>query len=323
VFDKALKEVTAYPVSYENSASFCCFRLLDCATFLDENRLRIIEFPVFSPADISYAAISYPWHDLQLAEGHIPPGGSFGVVGAEHADAISIDVLRTACMAARHFGATRLWLDRLCILQRNKEDKNWQIQHMFKIYQHSDPCLILPGGLVRLASLVEPTTWIDRAWTLQEAAANLKRDSVKCVFSFTHTSAPEFAQEFHKLGYPHDFVHHLATSKRIIQYIIEPLHSAACDLLELAAGIGFATESLEMSSQGHTMEFPIHIISNPALKMLSRGMVHNRLINYQLLWMSAFVRSSSRPVDMIFSLMGLMGSSYPSRNLDRTIARKR
>ena len=158
-------------VSLDEHAVPCCFRFLDCNAFIDSDMLRIIEWPDGSLPEYSFAAISYPWRDLQIPTGTTPPEGSFSVKGAERADHISIDVLRTACIAAHCFGRSILWMDRLCILQTRKDDKNWQIQRMFQIYAHCDPCLVFPGGLVRLAGLSEPTTWIDRAWTLQEASA--------------------------------------------------------------------------------------------------------------------------------------------------------
>ncbi|PBK82123.1 hypothetical protein ARMGADRAFT_1141709 [Armillaria gallica] len=65
-----------------------------------------------------------------------------------------------------------LLLDRLCILQTRKTDKNWQIQRMYHIFGFAPTFslysnIVLPGGLVRLAGLAEPTLLADRAWTLQ------------------------------------------------------------------------------------------------------------------------------------------------------------
>lgn len=158
VFDKSLEELTTRPVDLKIRATPCRFRLLDCSAFLDSQQLCVYEFSNVSFHDLPYAAVSYPWRDLQMAKNIVPPEGSFSVMGAEHADEISIDVLRTACLAARQFGASFLWVDRLCIMQESKDDKNWQIQRMFQIYRNCDPCIVLPGGLVRLTGLSEPTT---------------------------------------------------------------------------------------------------------------------------------------------------------------------
>ncbi|ETW75173.1 hypothetical protein HETIRDRAFT_148956, partial [Heterobasidion irregulare TC 32-1] len=176
----------------------CQFRLIDCAAFLDSDVLKIVQYPSISfdsptTSMPSFAAISYPWRDLQLPSGTSVP--SFAVNGATHADPISLDVLRTACLAARKlFSCTHIWLDRLCILQTSKADKNWQIQRMYRIYSACAVCLVLPGGLVRLAGLAEPTSWADRAWTLQEALAPGK-GKIKCLFELTHSSFQDFLDE--------------------------------------------------------------------------------------------------------------------------------
>ncbi len=146
------------------------FRLVNCAAFLDFNELQIIEFldisfdapMTYDNSPPSFATVSYPWRDLQLPLGTNTP--SFYVNGAAHADNISIDDLHTACIVTRKLSScVYLWLDRLRILQTSKADKNWQIQRIYRIYSACNLCLVLPGGLVRLAGLAEPTLWADRA----------------------------------------------------------------------------------------------------------------------------------------------------------------
>ncbi len=140
------------------------FRLVNCAAFVDFKELQIIEFPDISfdapmtsdNLPPSFATVSYPWRDLQLPHGTNTP--SFSVNGATHTDNISVDVLHTACIATRKLSSCiYLWLDRLCILQTSKADENWQTQRMYRTYSACNLCLVLPGGLVRLAGLAEPT----------------------------------------------------------------------------------------------------------------------------------------------------------------------
>lgn len=313
VVEIPLTKLDGYTVSIEQTATPQRFRLLDCTAFIDSGILRVIEFFEFKPKAVRYAAISYPWRDLQLHDGNSPLEGCFKVHGAEHADAITIGVLRTACVAARYFGATLLWLDRLCIMQANKPDKTWQIEKMYSIYAHSDPCLVLPGGLVRLARLDEPTTWTDRAWTLQEAAANLRRGTIKCVFSFPHASFSDFALQLPEIDkFGPNFKSHLCNASHagLAQHIIEANNSASSDLMELFTEIYFVFQSFEIDEpelfKDYT-NFPIRIISPLSARFLSQSLVTDEIINYQYFWMSAFVRSSSRPVDMVFSIMGPMG----------------
>ncbi|KAK0234865.1 hypothetical protein EDD85DRAFT_970049 [Armillaria nabsnona] len=83
------------------------FCLVNCAALIDFNELQIIKFldisfdaPMTSyNSPPSFAAISYPWCDLQLPPGTNTP--SFSVNGTTHADNISIDVLHTTCIATR------------------------------------------------------------------------------------------------------------------------------------------------------------------------------------------------------------------------------
>ncbi|KAJ7239206.1 hypothetical protein B0H12DRAFT_1136429 [Mycena haematopus] len=273
-------------------------RLLDCNAFLDKHVLRVLEFSEFNPQALRYAAVSYPWRDLQLPDGAQPLEGCFGVHGAEHADPITVSVLRTACVAARHFGASLLWLDRLSMIQSSKEDKVWQIERMYTIYVHCNPCIVLPGGLVRLARPDEPTTWLDRAWTLQEAAASLHRDGVKCVFSFPYSHVDELRQSLGLL------------QLHIVEDILEPGNSAFCSLNELFRDINRTFSMFESMYPPEFAKdprnFPVRFISPPAARLeTTRYTNHTRC--HQYFWMSAFSRSSSRAVDMIFSIMGPLG----------------
>ncbi|KAK0471355.1 hypothetical protein IW261DRAFT_1553532 [Armillaria novae-zelandiae] len=282
-------------------------RTADCSAFLDSDELQIIEYPQRIAGDSShafesdiwssplppFAAISYPWRDLQLPSGSST--SSFSVSGATHADPISIDVLRTACLAARMFSCDYIWLDRLCILQTQKKDKNWQIQRMFSIYKACNICLVLPGGLVRLAGLDEPTTWIDRAWTLQEVVAP-GETKAKCIFSFTHPTYLDFLEE------------QCNRKTSLVQDIVEAGHSALCSLdLLLRVMWGWAEwlRCFEPTLSKQHDKFPIRIMYDPAMNLLRRAL----LPSHRDLWMSAYTRSSSRPVDMVFSLMDLLGVS--------------
>lgn len=111
------------------SLKLCRFRVLNAKQYVENQLLHVQEYSKL-PAS-KYAAFSYVWRGLGP---HPQPGSSttsFSVEGAEDADPINSDVLRTACRAALHFGCDLLWIDRLSILQTSKKDKSWQIQNMF------------------------------------------------------------------------------------------------------------------------------------------------------------------------------------------------
>ncbi|PBK65620.1 hypothetical protein ARMSODRAFT_1006487 [Armillaria solidipes] len=321
-------DVAETTINLDSLATPCHFRLVDCAAFIDLNELKIIEYPDISfdiPTAIhssppSFAAISYPWRDLQLPPGTSNP--SFSINGATHADPISIDVLRTACIAARKLSSCAyLWLDRLCILQTSKRDKNWQIQRMYRIYSACDICLVLPGGLVRLAGLAEPTSWADRAWTLQEAVAPGK-GKVKCLFKYTHASFQDFLDDECPEGAQYGF--NLRGLSEVVEIVIEVGHSAVCDMSSLCfnlwSGIGqFEFDKPDIWEQRD--KFPVRIIDPATTELLDLPleMERGRRSPFSL-WTSMYTRTSSRPVDMIFSLMDLYVSQFgPNDRVKATI----
>lgn len=288
------------------------FRFLDGNAFLDEDVLRIVDIGDTHLSDVRYAAVSYPWRDLQMPPNEAPSEGSFGVDGAQHADPISIDVLRTVCLAARIYQVSLVWIDRLCIIQDNKDDKNWQIQRMFEVYASCEVCLVVPGGLVRLAGLAETTSWADRAWTLQEAVAPSEKKELNCVFSFTHESYKDFLEEQCELmGLNAKFAEFLRKSNHNpLQHIVEPAKSAMCALSKLfhlmwGCTGAFKYHQPNLQEQEYHTRFPVRIVHTPSARLLQRAMD----LRGMHLWRAAYARSSSRSVDMIFSIMGLFNVS--------------
>lgn len=200
------------------------------------------------------------------------------------------------------------------MIQSSRPDKVWQIENMYSIYLHADPCLVFPGGLVRLAHITDPTTWIDRAWTLQEATASPKKTTVKCIYSFPHQTFSEFVNtSLHANRYSSKFIYFLntgASAKAFTQYIIEPNHSAGCDLTELISRLyaaSLAFQSMHPTLVEEPDAFPLRIISARSGRLLKMSGPRGGKISHLFYWQSAFIRSSSRPVDMVFSIMQSMG----------------
>jgi hypothetical protein len=165
---------------HEETLSPCRFRFLDVKQYLKKELIYIREFSELP--DSEYAALSYVWRGLRPQPGATSSAPNFTIQGAEDADPINSGVLHTACLAALHFKCDLLWIDRLSVIQTSKEDKTWQIRNMFRVYQLCKVCLVLPGGLAKLAGVTEVTPWIHRAWTLQESVAP---PSVQVVFHWT------------------------------------------------------------------------------------------------------------------------------------------
>jgi hypothetical protein len=159
------------------------FRFIDCSAYVLSQEIRIVE--CLTPREgssnlgtesevlkkIPYIAISYPWRGIKP---NAPPRLSFDVVlGKDQVpgDRVSLDVFHIICKTCMSLGVRYMWLDRLCIIQNSKDDrdKSWQIANMADVYSNCRLCLVAIGGLQAFAPHDEGTDWIYRSWTLQEA----------------------------------------------------------------------------------------------------------------------------------------------------------
>ncbi|RYP25810.1 hypothetical protein DL767_008269 [Monosporascus sp. MG133] len=268
------------------------FRFLDCKAYVDKKALRILDFTTLPVG--RYVAVSYVWKGLDKNDTSDDSHPGLNVKGAEDADPISAAVLRTACLASLLLECDMIWLDRLSIVQTNSSDKSWQIKNMYRIYTSCKDCLVLPGGLVRLADLAEATSWIQRAWTLQEAIAP---PQVNCVFHWpwgkavrlqAHFSMPITDIETGTSG--------MADLKSILQASLAPM----------------GMQTTEKKSRNLGVQ-PINIFTNAkgvrasVEALLGALNQKNKPVRANAIWRSALLRTSSRPVDMIFSIMGLLG----------------
>lgn len=169
------------PIDLTGDLTPCRFRCINVDSFMDFDLLLVEEG--VEPHEAPYAVVSYVWHGLPT-DTHDPDSqeywkdelGTFHVKLKEDPDSIppdpiSLDVLRHICTLCLQQSPPirRLWLDRVCIMQTHREDKAWQIRQMYDIYESSALCVVLPGGMRRLAKENEQTEWLNRGWTLQEA----------------------------------------------------------------------------------------------------------------------------------------------------------
>ncbi|KAF7376343.1 HET-domain-containing protein [Mycena sanguinolenta] len=293
-------------VDITSTATPLRYRFVDCSSLVHEHTLRVVEYDNLS--DLPYATTSYIWRGITGP----PPSsmarfGTFSVAGATDGDPISLDVLLHVARACLFDNIPLVWLDRLCIMQTNKEDKSWQIQKMYNIYASCGKCYILPGGTRRLASLEEPTMWIHRGWTLQEAVAP-KKCSV--VIQWAHPGGT-FANPHQRLG-----------TTGCIDEIV-PGESSQVPLSSLlmasvAETVEFRVRCTE-SFRGRQVDIRIRIFGSDeagrrhafalaaAMKPAGDSRDPRGVRKNTALWRSAMMRTSSRPVDMVFSIMGLFG----------------
>ncbi|THU90550.1 hypothetical protein K435DRAFT_841426 [Dendrothele bispora CBS 962.96] len=257
-------------ISIESTATPCRIRFINCHALVEEDTLGN---PIRE-------------HEEEEAERL----GYFNVLGAESGDPISIQTLRSACLAAQIYSdqIEYIWFDRPCIIQNHKEDKAWQITRMFEVYKNADVTIILPGGIQRLVGLDEETAWVHRAWTLQEALA------------------PDAALVLHRWEEEEGAVGNWKAD------------TAWCDSMGKLRWTPGTLREDETPQEIEAREWRtvenVKIIGQPGTPSLNALLDALRTLydgagssKYYSIWKCALTRTSSRPVDMVFSIMGLFG----------------
>ncbi|KAL0568601.1 hypothetical protein V5O48_013389, partial [Marasmius crinis-equi] len=283
------------------------YRFIDADAFINNHTLTIHETSAL-PLHL-YTTISYVWFGLVAEPSQLEKEGSFRVFCGLRSDGtlredggpISLKVLEHACRWASDSSSPYLWLDRLCILQTSKRDKAWQISRMYDIYADTEQSIVLPGGLQRLASVFDETSWADRAWTYQEA-----------IVTWDH--AIVLTKDWHR---PKEEQHWLVDGECHWQYL-QQLFIEGDDLLTRQLGKETAGESpcLIMGRNGKALNVLRRIVEYKVLNHLAaegEETISEQTIR-QLVLQGVAMRVSSRPVDMVFSLLGLMDVEDAFRN---------
>ena len=298
VANYATSDLTTHSYSL-SSAPLCQFRFIDFQHLLNSDSIRILAFSELPTRP--FATVSYVWKGIE------PKGKSskFKIEGIRDEYSLSIDVLKTTCIAASMSGCELLWLDKLSIRQdRDTEDGGkdnaWQVQNMHSIYKGCKLCLVNPGGLKQLASLEERTSWIERAWTLQEALAP---PSVKCLFFWTKGNAV------------------LQHNAPIIVREVVLGKAAMADMKSLLEGSLKSNLSVILDSQSRHPDnydgstyISLKILGirdgsdvHPIVALL--GALDHTLEDGRAnaIWRCTILRSAKFAEDMIYSIMGLLG----------------
>ncbi|KAI1808581.1 hypothetical protein F4811DRAFT_176510 [Daldinia bambusicola] len=303
IFSASFSSLRDSVIDLSSVATIFRHRLIDMNAFLNDRRLDIYEYPSSLTSD-RYVAVSYVWRGNPLVTDPSSPSywveelGTFNVKGAETGDPISLDVLYHVCSAALScsYSGSHLWLDRLCILQSSKKDKAWQIRRMHDIYKHSKICCILPGGIQRLVSLDEETAWIERAWTLQEALLPWR-----AIVLF-------LADE--------DRLEQLDNARKK-----NAIPSFVTEIFPGLSAYGELRPLLQLSMTGATSIFgrrraPISALYGAVVQQNTHSFIEKDM-KMQMIWFCALMRTSSRPVDMVFSIMGLIGVDLDPLQFDK------
>lgn len=277
------------------------YRLISCPDIVDAGKLVVYEYANF-PED-RFAAVSYVWR------GNIPQDGlklrTFDIPvpeGHDPGDPVGIEVLREVCLASISCGAMYLWIDRLCIMQTNNADKKWQISQMYRMYKFSDICIVIPGGIQHLVPLEEETQWIHRGWTLQEAVAPSR---VIVLFRWALGRRRVFA------GDTEDIIEEVTSLKSGQTSLSFIVNACTAGSLSIENGKGRLLMRIKLfgphtPSGSHRQD---ETVMSPNVGALARIMSPDldKDVKEYSIWQSALMRTSSRPVDMVFSIMGLFG----------------
>ena len=263
-------------------------------------KIEIHEFQSLSlPDNLDYCAVSYPWAGVKNEN---DLRGYIKVAGAEEADPIGISMLYDLSWAAWSVSRSEyIWLDRLCLMQTNKEDKQWQIERMFDIYHKCKVCIVIPGGLQRLATLEEETQWVDRAWTLQEVTAP-QVTKVSVLYN-PNSPANSILQPFRsdgKFWSDTNLVHYDYRGGRALMYMCEAIWRFTPNQPNQPNHpyrfLGF--KSSQYSAVAHFLE----------------GV---NIKQHEWIWKAAMMRTSSRPCDRIYSIMRLFGVKLNQDNWEK------
>lgn len=282
------------------------YRFISCNAFVERDTLEIYE--AVSLPHGSYSAISYVWFGLTSSQ--LEKDVCFQVYCGkrtngslrENGGPINTSVLRYACRWSIDSTLPYLWLDRLCIIQTSRCDKDWQIERMYSIYKNCEQCIVLPGGLQRLASIYEETTWVARAWTYQEAMLTWDF-AIVLTKDWRTTEARhwldegrchwQYLVEFFVLG--SGLLSNQDTTFDTVPSAV--VHTVSTEPPRLIMGTN--KESLDILER--IMEYKVYNeLTKPGEEKITDSSTR------QLVLHGVAMRASSRPVDMAFSILGLV-----------------
>ncbi|KAK7455291.1 hypothetical protein VKT23_011164 [Stygiomarasmius scandens] len=300
IYESSLASLTNTTVDISFAATPGRYRLINCARYIEEGVLCIEEFTDLSTT--TYSAISYLWRGNPIDPSRTDESsGAFSVKGAEDGDPVNIEVLSHACTASLLESADYLWLDRLCIIQTNRDDKAWQIQRMYGIYQCCKTCLILPGGIGQLVTIEDETEWITRAWTLQEATA-----PSRSLVLFAWEGSPGRWEGWE--GGVKGTVIDVVPEKSAVVLLRDMLNACfyPMALTWHPADGSPSRDDLSPSILGS--------YGDSALGSLMWALdAEDSESQSVAVWRCALLRASSRPVDMVLSIMGIFGIALDAR----------
>ena len=263
-----------------------------------------------------YAAISHSWSpsdEVQRLSWNAsrPLDIEVGEVGHETIHQISWHGLRQAAKAAQHLGCTFLWLDLVCLHQTSSADKKLQIKNMGHLYEKATAVIVMPGGVAAAQHAEHEAPWITRAWTLQEATL-----CTNVYVLILHDELdPNYQQSMITVG-----------GEYRITYIDGNLALSELRAL-LGSRVGVTIGKIDRKTGKTVVEkrFAARCFGdNDAIITALEGVLEGRTLEMKrsAAWRSIWLRTSTKPQDMVFSVMHVLGTQIEvdySRTLEDLI----
>ncbi|KAM6495080.1 hypothetical protein JOM56_009703 [Amanita muscaria] len=278
----------------------------------------------------NYAAISHVWDPSNETLGtakHARRPLKVRIKDKPYTQVISWHGLVEAADAASQLGCTYLWLDFLCIDQIPRDEENrekqLQIYNMGNIYKNARNVICMLGGVSAVQSLTSRTGWMDRAWTLQEATLNWRRTYAYVKWPYltrftinTPGSSKGLDINFMPVTRQPDNKHMLIKLRNLLEMSLLTLDATSTPP-SLSLPIGFKVLCLD---GGSDEKFNTARASRAAKNaMLSVFSALSRELRLAGVWRAMLLRISTKPVDIVYSVMGLFDVEVDPYREDRKV----
>jgi hypothetical protein len=269
-----------------------------------------------------YAAISHVWEKSEEVKRLANAAKSDLEIHTDDGmNTISWLGLREVANAADELGCDYLWLDLFCLDQvarpdplgigENDGEKALQISNMANIYKRATTVIVMVGGAAAVQGVNHPSGWMDRAWTLQEAVLCDKHTWAYVRWPYT----PRFSDG--KNSFTFFPVTNPVTGKKdqlclikLLQLLEMPDLSKTTTSPPLGAPPGFKVRCLDGCATGRAQD-------TARTALLAVFNAKNKEWRKAGIWRSMLLRTSTHPVDVVYSVMGLFGVEVDPYRKDR------
>lgn len=292
-------KIWCYPSHYVEGA----FRLIEIKDLFStqNSNLNLIEWRDLDLSDTTsevpkYVAISHSWIPSAEAKrlSDLANRPLMAQVGDDQLYEMSWHGLCQAAEAVQFFKCRYLWIDLLCLDQSSDADKQRQVGKMGHIYESAAAVVVMPGGIIAAQGLKHPSDWITRAWTFQEA--------VLCPFTYVLVLYPPI----HRMYDSYNF----GSTGEIFHITEIDANLALSSLAALISCVQGVTVQLVRGDEVKDIEFkPRCLGTDWALISTLEGLMKRstRSLVYSQIWRTMWLRTASRPQDIVFSVLHLFG----------------